>query len=374
MKFTFHPEFNSLPEGIDQLWEGGAAENVFLSRWWLETVAAAGLDDGDTLALGVLQSGDGWPLALLPARYTRRRSRPLRIRELASLTGMYAANFHPLVGRNVTDADVARSFGMELGNALARSDILHFDAMDADWPALGVFTSGLREAGFIVAQYDHFGNWYEELRGRSFDEYLLARDGAMRETLRRKARALAQKGASYEIVSGDDRIQEGLAAYNAVYSRSWKIPEPYPRFHERLIRGASRKGVLRLGICRIGDRPVAIQLWIVWRQCGTVLKLAHDEELKRLSPGTVLLGHMIRNLMQTDAVTEINFGRGDDSYKRLWTSQRRQRIGLIAANPRSATGLAVLSRHFAGRWLSSQMSKRPAGARSHAPGTEDAMM
>ena len=58
---------------------------------------------------------------------------------------------------------------------------------------------------------------------------------------------------------------------------------------------------------------------------------------------------MLRRLIDVEGVTEIDFGRGDDEYKRGWATQRRQRIGLVLANPWRARGLAFLGRHAMGR-------------------------
>jgi CelD/BcsL family acetyltransferase involved in cellulose biosynthesis len=54
---------------------------------------------------------------------------------------------------------------------------------------------------------------------------------------------------------------------------------------------------------------------------------------------------MVQRLLEADRVEELDFGRGDDDYKRLWVSMRRQRIGVILADPMHPTGLVALARH-----------------------------
>ncbi len=82
-----------------------------------------------------------------------------------------------------------------------------------------------------------------------------------------------------------------------------------------------------------------------------MLKLAHDEAYKPLSPGTVLTAAVIRSLIEEDGVTSLDFGRGDDPYKRDWTGERRRRIGLLGLNPLRPVALRHLARHDAGRIL-----------------------
>lgn len=351
-RFSFFRTLDALPADSLRLWQGRAAESFFLSRGWFDCLIAAGLDGADVIALGALQSQNGRVLALLPARFTGGGPRLLATRRLRSLTGIYACLFRPILASDVDASETARSLGRHLGTSVDASDSIQLDAVDADWPDLAAFQTGLREVGFLSARYDHFGNWCEAITGRGFEQYMAARDGSIREIVRRRQRALEKQGARYQILSAIDGIDKGIANYESVYARSWKEPEPFPRFHEHLIRGTARDGVLRLGFCHLGDRPIAVQLWIVWHGRATVLKLAHDREFDRLSPGSVLLAHLIRHVIEQDAATEIDFGRGDDAYKRHWASRRRQRIGILAANPRSLAGLGTLTRQLAGRWIS----------------------
>jgi len=108
-------------------------------------------------------------------------------------------------------------------------------------------------------------------------------------------------------------------------------------------------GLLRLAVLWQGDQPVAAQMWVVEGARATVLKLAHDQAHDAASPGTVLAALTIRHLIEQDGVRALDYGRGDDAYKRGWTGARRQRIGLLIANPRHPRGLAAISRDALGR-------------------------
>jgi CelD/BcsL family acetyltransferase involved in cellulose biosynthesis len=48
---------------------------------------------------------------------------------------------------------------------------------------------------------------------------------------------------------------------------------------------------------------------------------------------------MVSRTVDRDHITEIDFGRGDDRYKRDWLGQCRCREGFIACNPGSIGGL-----------------------------------
>jgi len=209
----------------------------------------------------------------------------------------------------------------------------------------------------VPLRFEHFGNWHEATAGRDFRVYLAGRPGALRETVRRRLRD-AERNArlGFAVLAGPDEVEAGIAEYEAVYARSWKEPEPFPRFNAELMRAAAQAGSLRLGLLRHDDAAIAVQLWIVRDRVAAVLKLAHDEAFKPLSPGTALTAWMIRRLIETEQVAEIDFGRGDDPYKQLWTSARRRRIGVVLANPLRPAGLALLARHGAGRLR--QMLKR----------------
>ena len=60
---------------------------------------------------------------------------------------------------------------------------------------------------------------------------------------------------------------------------------------------------------------------------------------------------MIRRLIEEEQVTMLDFGRGDDPYKRQWATERQQRAGLVVADPWHPLGAAALLRQAGGNAL-----------------------
>jgi hypothetical protein len=302
-----------------------ARDDLFGSLAWYQTVLAHGMTDATMARFFVSGS------ALFPMQVTDRG------RGFASLTTLYTCRWQPLAEDQSAFTKFAR--------ACRTWPVTRLDALPADWPHCATCVAAANDAGLAVRRFDHFGNWYEDVRGQTWASYLAARPGQLRETIRRKLRG----EHAFELIEGGARLEPGIAAFESVYERSWKEPEPFPLFNATLMRAVAPLGLLRLGILRIGETAVATQIWVVERDRATLLKLAHDEAFTSASPGTVLTALMLRRLIDEEHVPEIDFGRGDDHYKSAWARKRRQRIGLVLVNPRHPRGMAVLGRHALGR-------------------------
>ena len=341
MQVASYPTPATLPDAAQALFGADPALGFQSSRAWYEIAGALAVPAGSRPAY-LLCTEAGRPAALFPLLDGADGAR-------TSLTTPYTTLHQPLVAPGLDDAALrraARAFGL----ACRAWPTMRIEALDADWAGLPPLLAGLRDAGLAPVRYDHFGNWHEDTAGRGWEGYLAERPGQLRETIRRKTRACERDGAvTVEVVSDAAALGPAMEAYEAVYARSWKEPEPYPDFGPAMMRAAAAAGVLRVGVLRHGGRAAAAQYWTVSAGRAAVLKLAHDEAFKPLSPGTVLTARMIRHLLEHERVDELDFGRGDDEYKRSWTAHRRQRIGLLVINPRRLAGLAALGRTWMGR-------------------------
>jgi CelD/BcsL family acetyltransferase involved in cellulose biosynthesis len=341
----FHDHPDRLPADATALFSQ-PNDDFYATSDWYRLVLAHALPEGASARFVVIRL-DGHAAALLPL---------LRLADgtLQSLTTPYTCLYRPLLAPNL-DATSLR----QIGRALATYTPLRLEALDAETPALAPLCAGLRDRLKLPLRFDHFGNWHENVAGMGWAAYLATRDGALRETIRRRTARIARTpGLRLELTRGDN-LDCATQAFETVYASSWKQPEPYPHFNPGLIRLAAAQGVLRLGILWHHSQPIAVQLWIVTGRCASVLKLAHVEAHKALSPGTVLTAHIIRSLLDHETIDELDFGRGDDPYKIGWAASRRQRIGLMAIDPLRPAGLAILTRHLAGRLLRRLPYKRP---------------
>jgi CelD/BcsL family acetyltransferase involved in cellulose biosynthesis len=330
-----------LPADALALFERAPDRDLFCGIAWYETVLACCVA-ADAAPRFVVCGGAGRALALLPMQIQAGG------RHLASLTTVYTCRYQPLCDPDADAAALTAAF-VAFARYCRALPTVRLDALDADAPWLPALLTAAASAGLASRQFAHFGNWQERVAGLDWARYLAARQGQLRETIRRRLARAGRDGGRFQLVTGGDALEAGIAAYQSVYARSWKPAEPFPHFNAALMRATAARGLLRLGLYWRDDQPVAAQFWIVEDAQATVLKLAHDEAAKSLSAGTVLTALMLQHLLDQEHVGRIDFGRGDDAYKRLWASERRQRIGIVLANPRRPRGLAFLARHALGR-------------------------
>ncbi|MEO6277433.1 GNAT family N-acetyltransferase [Roseateles sp.] len=280
-------------------------------------------------------------------------------REVGALSNFYTALFAPALDDGITAEDL-----LPLLRAVRRTSggaaVYRFAPMDPASREFSVLGRALELAGLKVHRYFAFGNWYEPVR-QDWAAYLKDRSSQVRNTIKRNAKKFAAEGGSLEIVQGGERLEAGLAAYQAVYAQSWKVPEPYPDFLPELMRLCARRGWLRLGVAWVGDKPVAAQLWIVANGRADIYKLAYDEAYKALAPGTLLTARLMEQALDADHVREIDYLIGDDPYKAAWMSQRRERFGLIAYDPLTPRGLwGLLHQTLGNAWRHLRAKPAPA--------------
>ncbi len=311
------------------LQRAGSAEG---SAGWFETLSATTLSPGEQAVMAVLAEGDDAALAGLPL--VERPDRSLR-----ALTAPYTTLYAPPLGS--PDAAEALARGLR---PLVRGRLV-LDALDPADPTVAGLVRGLAAGGLAAARYRHFANWHEEIP--SFEAYWAGRPSDLKETVRRKSRKLERDSRlRFACFTAPEDMADAAAIYETIYAESWKEPEPDPDFIGTMLRSLAEEGAARVGIAYIDEAPAAAAIWLVRHRHATIFKLAHRSTQDRHSPGTLLSHWLLKRLVENEGIATIDFGRGNDSYKRQWMGQCRDRIGLIAADPLSPRGLATAFRHI----------------------------
>jgi CelD/BcsL family acetyltransferase involved in cellulose biosynthesis len=345
MTLRIYANLEALPSDVVRFFAAATQADVFAGLAWLRVLAQTALPAGDAPLLAVLDDAHG-PLAALALD---RRAAPERLagaREIASLANFYSCAFAPAIRAGADAQASAAHLAQALIAHLPPFDLLDLHTLAAAAPATSGLAQGLKAAGLITQPYFHFGTWYERVAGDTYASYLARRPPALRNTIQRKRRKLERAGQlALRIFGPGDDLADAIAAYERVHAASWKDAEPYPEFLGRLGRDLGRLGLVRVGLALLDGTPIAAQIWLVAGARATVFKLAYDERHAELSAGSILTAHMAEHAIARDQVQEIDFGRGDDDYKKSWLAQRREYHGLIACNPRSARGLAAALRH-----------------------------
>jgi hypothetical protein len=315
------------PPGIRSLFDRQASPE---GCWdWFEILGRTTLSRKESACIVALVDGDGQPVSAVPLVAADGRM----IRGLTSpFTTLFCAPF----GSN----ENARTLGKLLADKVG--DTIRLDALDPADSAARSFQDGLANGGLVVARFRHFANWFERID--SFPDYWAGRESQLKSTVKRKGAPLQRDGRLvFEMIDLAADWRRGIEVYEAIYARSWKPAEPHPHFIGALLEKMGGRGLARLGVAMIEGVPAAAQIWLVRQDRATIFKLAHDPAFDRQSPGTLLTHWMLRLLHEQDGVRQVDFGRGDDSYKRLWLRFCQDREGVLAANPRTLKGLLAIA-------------------------------
>lgn len=183
--------------------------------------------------------------------------------------------------------------------------------------------AALRQAGWTTFVEQCDVNHVLPVGGRSFAEYLATRSGPLRTTLKRKSDRV-------EVTIETAFNPASWAIYEDVYAHSWKGEEGCPGFLRRFAEQEGAAGRLRLAIARAEGKPVAAQFWTVEAGTAFIHKLAHIEDARALSPGSTLTAALLEQVIDRDKVSLVDFGTGNDGYKRDWMELARPRYRIEA--------------------------------------------
>ena len=340
LKVEAYRQLALLPQRALSALDRAESYNIEQGKEWLGNLINTVFPDDQHVAFYALFEQEEL-LALLPVRYVPDHG------EILSLGNFYTSLYQPYLAAGLTVESLARLLEF-IRDSNGTVSAMRFAPLDVDGRCYKLLLAATREARLVSFPFFCFGNWHLPVL-TGWTSYISGRPSQIKNTIKRKSKEFQQAGGVLEIISGTDRLEFGIAAYQSVYSSSWKIPEPFPEFIPSLIRMLARNGWLRLGVATLNEQPIAAQIWIVAHGRASIFKLAYHEDFKRYSAGTIANCKADGACDRFDRVQEVDYLIGDDPYKASWMTHRRERWGIIAYNPRSVYGAIGAVREYLGR-------------------------
>lgn len=295
-------------EAWDALVDAQRLPSPFLKSWWIENAAAG------TTAI-VLVTREGTLVGGAAFEVTSWGPERLGIEKVTVVGGeLLAADHIDLISTAADRAAVTRAV---LGYLLRRGNRL----LDLQ----GLATDGTLARALSDAEYNRHEAPYAPLPER-YDEYLAARPGKVRSTIKRRGKQLATAGARVVPVDPGD-LDRVIEVFAELHDTRWADESGFLAALERftaVVRAGVARGEVLLTELRLDSGPtVAIEVDFEvagrlsfyqsgrrtdhdWRGCGTVLRSAIIE---------AAVGRGIR---------EYDLLRGEEDYKAEWATARRQ--------------------------------------------------
>jgi hypothetical protein len=349
LRVCVYSKLEELPRPFLELFAETGRQSFFLTLPWFENFIQNATIPTDRVRIYGITAGEtAAGMFVMRSPVSKRFFLP---RKLEALANYYSCFYAPQLGKSVNGSRRAvRAFALAIRREKPRWDVIDIKLLDANSPILPVLIEELRAAGFVVQDYFCAGNWFEPVKERSYREYLEGLRSSVRNIAKSKNKKVERSGrVRCEIITGVEGLEAGIAAYQKVYSESWKVPEPFLEFIPGLLRTCATHGTLRLGVAYVDGEPAAAQIWIVHCGVASIYKVAYDRKFRDLSVGSYLTTRMMEHAIDVDRVREVDFLTGDDAYKKDWMSQRRERWGILALNPRTPRGVLAIARHIGGR-------------------------
>jgi len=337
---TTYEGFHRIKEDWNGLLQEGSRHKPYLEHEWFE-LWLNHFEIGGELSIFLVKR-DRKIEAIFPFVLKQEKYRGLPVRQLELLGSLGGAMRTPIFsGQDASQKEAILQSLFQFLVTLAKWDVLRLNYLAKEDFDVEAVERILSTNALVYRERTCFGDWY--LNGIDFtgEQYMASRPKHIRRNIKRFAKQFANGGGmKFEIVTGgdDETLDRWMDHFYCVYKKSWKPWEAHPTFDRALVKMARDRGYLRLGLLFVHGNPVAAQLWLVCSGTAYGAKKAYDEQFTKVSPGVTLTAAMITHAIDHDNVRGVDHLFGDDTYKKYWTPQRRERKDVFVFNPHSLRG------------------------------------
>ncbi len=177
----------------------------------------------------------------------------------------------------------------------------------------------------------------------NWETYFKARRGHFRRNLRRRIRnAQKEFGAvTYRVFNGSNSELEGwISAGLTLEASGWKgkkgsailNSEEVKKFYLDVAQNFNARKMLHLGAVYFGERMVAFNFSLIYRDVFYLLKIAYDENVPRYSPGQIMMFHLLQWVFG-QGLQSFDFLGPSMPWKLEWTEDFHEHYTLLFYGP-----------------------------------------
>ncbi|MGE5801442.1 MAG: GNAT family N-acetyltransferase [Gemmatimonadota bacterium] len=334
------------PHSWDEIEAQAEARSPFMSWAWHRAWADADPDAAAAEAL-VLRSGGGGGhtvQAIMPLLSRHIRFHRVPVRALTWAIGDLGCPDH---------LDVLATRGADVAALVPLLEELEWDVivlsnLAPNAPAAGRLAQALAAHGHVTQRQPLWLCPYLDLAG-DWETYLKSVSRNRRQALRYMEKNLRRHHAVLITDYDGERVAEGWRRLVTLHEQRWAdggggglgaFRDPrVERLHRRFTAELAGRGQLWLTTLDLDGEPAAAWYGFTHGDTAYFYQSGRDPRWERESVGQVLLALMIRRAMER-GFKRFDLLRGDDPYKRLWTTTGR-----------TTEEITVFRRGFRGRWL-----------------------
>lgn len=218
----------------------------------------------------------------------------------------------------------------------AAFDGLILGELHRDSPTLHAVRFGARQRGWPVQEREPQIVPYADLPA-TFDAYLDRLSANMRYHVRRRRRGVEKTpGAAVRVARTPADIDAALTDLFELHQRRWQrngrpgnLHDAHKReFLRRFCRTAAERDWVRAIVIEREGARQGVLLAFHWRDVASFYQMGWDPDTCIQSPGVVLLAESIAQAVR-EGLTRYDFLRGDEPYKRKWTTQAVEQVTLV---------------------------------------------
>jgi len=318
LQFQVYNSFAKLPAEFISLFENATNESVFFAREWFLRSVEHFLQQSQDLRIFAAKK-DNVPSALLIVfeKSLLENAAWVNRKILSSCTTSQSFRSSLICAKesDVSDILIGLVEYLEDSKYLFHKldlELLSFSQDDRDKWAQKLTES---KCHFSITLQEW--NRYEDVKGVPFSKL------AKKSTKRREKKLARTSKIDFQLYQKPDEIQEAINAYENIYQRTWKDVDVGKKFASDLIHDYASRGWVKFLIMSVDGLPVAAECFFVHHRKACSFRTAYDLKYRDYGVGSIVLQKMFQILIKDDLIDEIDFGPGDEDYKKQWLTKTR---------------------------------------------------